>query len=265
MSHQNYCVTCSKPLKKDEELFHVAAVRRGEDNLKALYVCGQCAPHYEKLTYPYTVLDGRVEKLTHLCEFLDGRTYTDEDAPSRWDSGQTIVHYKKTLITYADRRFLQSPESRGRFNQEQVEQILAECAIDTSQLPPLTDFPLIEDFDIVLVRSKRQNRPDDRFGSYDLLFFSPSRGYLASTLYSPVKSTYSISFDGAFGTLQLPYYDFDLGYKLLLFEDDQFVYVLQGGDWQNDEYDTWFKVDKPRYYERWKNIVQLARDVPAED
>ncbi|GCE26419.1 hypothetical protein KDA_19030 [Dictyobacter alpinus] len=251
MSHQNYCVTCSKPLKKDEELFRVVATRRGGDKLETLSVCGQCAPRFETIAYLY--------------EFLGGPTYTDVDAPSWWDSCQTIVHYKKTIITYSDRRFLQSSESRERFSQEQAEQIFAECAIDMSQLPPLTDFPLIEDFDIVLMRLKITNIRDDPFSHYDLRFFSPSRGYLANTLYSPVKSTYSISFDGAFGTLQLPYYDFDQGYKLLVFEDDLFVYVLQGGDWGNDEYHTWFKVDKPRYYERWKNIVQLAEDVPAED
>ena len=250
MSHQDYCVTCSKPLKKGEKLFSVAAARRGEDTIRALYVCGQCAPHYEKITYLY--------------EFLDGRTYRDANAPSWWEHCQTIIHYETRSITYAERCFIQNPENSGRLDQKLAEQVLAESAIDTSQLPPLVDFPLIEDFDIVLMRFKKSNIPGDQFGTYDLRFFSPSRSYLARTLYSPIKSTYSFRFEGAFGTLYLPYYDFDQAYKLLIFEDEMFVYVLEGGDWQNDEYYRWFKADKQRYYERWKNIIQLATDVPTD-
>ncbi|GCE11253.1 hypothetical protein [Tengunoibacter tsumagoiensis] len=245
------CANCGKVPPEGEQYYWVVAPF---PRLDYYFVCKECSPHFEKITF--------------IDEILGGPTSIRESQPIgtyiRWNHDQPVIYYSKFPITFGERTFIQKPENSERASLDFVQQRIADSVIDLQQLPPLADFPFIEDFEIILIRSKVSNLPDSQFGQYKLRFRSRSHGTLACLLYSPIKSSYSSHFEGAYGTLELPYFDFDQGYKFLLFEDDTFVYVLQGGDYNNDEFDIWFKVDRQHYYACWKHILALAKDVPID-
>ncbi len=66
------------------------------------------------------------------------------------------------------------------------------------------------------------------------------------------------------GDFLLPYYDFDQNISLLITEDERFVYILYANDWDyvpfdEQDYNSWVKVRKEKYYEQWNIAIQKSR------
>lgn len=125
--------------------------------------------------------------------------------------------------------------------------------LDTNQLS-LTVFPLIEDFQVLLIGEK------EKLLECRAIFISPSHGRLAHFLFGEytVGHMQQEDFTIPMGTFTTPYHDFDQGWIILLVADETFVYIMTGFG-LDEPYTTWFKVKKKRYYEQWQRIIQFAR------
>lgn len=125
---------------------------------------------------------------------------------------------------------------------------------------PLDDFPLIEDFEVVMVGFTLKHRQEDHLPTYySAKFFSPSRGFLAHLLFDTPQDLCQPDFAIPSGTFSEPYDDLDQGWNMLVAEDQTFVYVITG-NWEIGEGQrTWFKVEKDRYYRQWEKAIQFCR------
>lgn len=119
---------------------------------------------------------------------------------------------------------------------------------------------MIEDFEVILqgvIDKKRQQKEPHE---YNVFFFSPSRGYLAHflpgcyTSHELQQDTFTIPI----GNFTTPYVDFDQSWAILLAADDTFVFILMHVG-EGEGYQTWFKVEKRRYYQQWEKAIQLCR------
>ncbi len=148
---------------------------------------------------------------------------------------------------------------------------------------PLEDFPLIEDFEIVL-ESAIDETGNSMFG-YQVSFFSLTLGYIASFPWwdnvnhdlarkefwvlgerSGVDLRYNHpDFSPArpvsipLGTFDNPYTGLEQSWEIVIAQDDMYVYVLEGslGEGRCKGYHSWFKVSLDRYLEQWQAIKEL--------
>lgn len=122
---------------------------------------------------------------------------------------------------------------------------------------PLAEFPLIEDFEVRV-----------EFGShmyvlgYLLHFFSPSKGYLADfAWWRHVDAMLSrTDFTIPMGDFANPYYDNGQDWEIIIAENDDLVYVIQGERIYSLSYPVWFKVRKERYLAEWGRAIQACRE-----
>ncbi len=142
---------------------------------------------------------------------------------------------------------------------ERYANVVKDFALDTTQLP-FDDFPLIEDFKIILQTTRMAHRPEEKEPRYRIYAFSPSLGYLALLdlqLHLP-QDLCQPDFIIPHGDFSLPYADLDQGWYLLLAENEQFVYILTGNWEKHEGYTTWFKVEKNWYYSQWEETIHLC-------
>ena len=142
-------------------------------------------------------------------------------------------------------------------------------ALDPSYMP-LSDYPLIEDFEVVVLCWIEPQQLGKEAWHASARLISLSRGYL----------TYALPVDLSRPDFILPHGDFDQPYHLdadwdtpwtLIAEDNEFVYILTDNeDFMLDEhgnrvslYHAWFRVEKSRYYSQWKQAMYLARSLSA--
>lgn len=134
----------------------------------------------------------------------------------------------------------------------------------TSPVAP-RDYPLIEDFEVLLEGVINKHKLGKERPYYFAWLFSPSRGYLTHILGADeLADLCRPGFAVPRGDFTHPYHDVDQNWYILLAEDDQYVYILAGGrDGRAafDIYETWFKVEKRRYTQQWKQAVRLARSL----
>ena len=130
------------------------------------------------------------------------------------------------------------------------------------QLPllPLDDFPLIEDFDVVLEGCTSKHEQEDHLPPrYYARFFSPSRGFLALLLPDEPEDLCQPDFVIPSGDFNAPYDDLDQGWNILIMEDHEYVYIITG-NWEIGEAQrTWFKVERNLYYRQWEKTIQRCR------
>ncbi|GHO62246.1 hypothetical protein KSC_011380 [Ktedonobacter sp. SOSP1-52] len=123
---------------------------------------------------------------------------------------------------------------------------------------PLDTFPVIEDFEVVLLPKSRLLEDSWRkeWGYY-LGFFSQQRGLLASFgLWGHAVIDYSQDFT------PLDFWDLEQGWDQVIFERGEYVYVLEGDiDDYIDGYHCWFRVRKERYIEEWEAALKVARQI----
>lgn len=125
---------------------------------------------------------------------------------------------------------------------------------------PLDTFPLIEDFEVILLPwpswgpSWRRNSWGYHFG-----FFSQQQGLLAcfglwggTILDYAQENAYTL----------LDFWDRDQSWEQIIFERGEYVYVLEG-DFDNDAsgYHCWFRVSKARYLAEWQLALEACRRV----
>lgn len=144
----------------------------------------------------------------------------------------------------------------------------ASQALDPSSMP-LSDYPLIEDFEVVVLWWIEQQLGKEEWHASAQLV-SSSRGYL----------TYLLGVDLSRSDFILPHGGFDKPYALyaewetlytLIAEDDEFVYILTDNEvFMLDDrrnrislYHAWFRAEKSRYYSQWKQAIYLARFLSA--
>ncbi len=136
---------------------------------------------------------------------------------------------------------------------------------------PLSDYPLIEDFEVLLEGVISKHKLGKVMPYYMAWLFSPTRGYLTHILGADeLRDLCRRNFKLPHGDFTRPYHDLDQGWHIVLAEDDEFVYIL-AGSWDElaslERYDTWFKVEKTLYTGQWKQAIQVARslaDAPAK-
>ena len=180
--------------------------------------------------------------------------YSPEEIPHQWKNEVPLL-YNHTHIAHSHIPFI-NPEIHGHFITGNI--------VNTTQFP-VERFPLIEDFEVILWTGLSNWDKDESQLVYEVSFFSPSRGFLAALRswdYTP-KELSQDSFEIPIGDFQMPYYDFDQGWAILIAEHDAFIYILQGSFeevFDKKGYYTWFKVEKERYYSQWKRAIVLCRD-----
>lgn len=134
----------------------------------------------------------------------------------------------------------------------------------------LSYYPLIEDFEVMVLCWIEPNRSDKEACHASARFVSSSRGYLTYALDVDLRLPDFVLPQGDF---ERPYH-FDVGLDMLctsIAEYEDFVYIVTDNkkstlihERKNDLYSTWFKVDKNRYYSQWKQAIYVARSLFAE-
>ena len=115
----------------------------------------------------------------------------------------------------------------------------------------LLAFPLVEDFIIKLEQT-------GTFGIH-LYFYSDQLGRLASfPWWDNVEkdlSSYTSS-DIPVGDFDEPYSDLEQGWQIIIFEDENFVYIMEGQEPCCTEFPIWFRVTRDRYYNEWMRLIR---------
>lgn len=119
---------------------------------------------------------------------------------------------------------------------------------------PLEDFPLIDDFEIVLERSSGTSL------GYRLAFFGEERGYIAHFPWWD-----HVELDLYRPSFTIPFYDYmDEGWEIGIFSDEEYMYVLERDfDYPDSEsgYQGWFKVRKDHYLEEWQSAIKASYEI----
>jgi hypothetical protein len=222
--------------------------------------CASCQKEVDDLTWIFTTVCATEEQVEHQEEYgycqdckvffephqctfqiIDGPSYNDDNRPPFWHNNAPLDLEKYLNVIQAN-------------------------ILDAEQLP-LDAFPLIEDFEILLEQLTTRYASGKEFISDVFVWlFSPSRGYLAYIReHDSHKDLCRLDFTIPHGDFRTPYADLDQGWNILLAEDEIFVYVLTG-NWELEEgYQTWFKVEKTRYYRQWERAIQRCREIRDEE
>lgn len=111
----------------------------------------------------------------------------------------------------------------------------------------LHDFPLVDD----LYAEIRD------FGSTlggHLFFLSKRLGELTSFPWWDNLTPQNLSLDPPLGSFLEPFNDCEQGWQILIFEHDEFVYIMQGNDPGVEEFHTYFKITKGDYLSAWERL-----------
>ncbi len=118
----------------------------------------------------------------------------------------------------------------------------------------LEAFPLIEDFSVVPV-DLFSEKPRDRKGFFfhRAEFCSDEYGTLA--YYDFGRALQHLGHEGVpCGTLEKPWFQFELAWQIEIAEGNSFVYVCQGDNNKSStEYTIWFRVPSQDYWNAWSD------------
>lgn len=193
----------------------------------------------------------------------------------RWTNDQPLPYFRGHA-THDQLVYVQADMPKFQEWLQRNEDFFQRNAIDEEHFP-VENFPLIEDFEVVLdeeallnlkQKGKRQYTDGEitelsLHYSSNFSFFSPSRGILAHPPSCPLEALCQEHFVIPWGDFATPYYDFDQGWEFLLAEKDGFMYILEGSYDAEPQggYDRWFKVDVTRYKSEWERVIQICRDI----
>ncbi len=173
-------------------------------------------------------------KGTYIFHVLGGPTYGEKERPRFW--------HNTTPLLYNDFGIGASPDRKRLLSQP---------------------FPLVEDFQVILEESK-DTQGRSSFG-YQVYFYSPSRGYIASFPYwdHVDKDMCGDNFSIPLGDVATPFSDLEQGWEIVIATHERYVYVLQGQFDQSfiQGYDIWFKVYKHLYLSKWKEAIRVCRSM----
>lgn len=115
----------------------------------------------------------------------------------------------------------------------------------------LVSFPFVHDFTVKLKKT-------NSFG-FQLYFHSDSLGRLASfPWWDNVEKDLVgyMSNNIPVGNLQLPFDDLEQSWQIVIFEHEDYVYIMQGMEPCCIEFFAWFKVPRTRYFEEWSRVIR---------
>jgi hypothetical protein len=121
---------------------------------------------------------------------------------------------------------------------------------------PLENFPLIEDFEVILLPFPAWRRRE----GYHLAFFSQQQGLLTS--FGFWGHAYLDYTDENFCIPLMNFWDREQAWEQIIFEKDGYVYVLEGDfDDHTVGYYCWFRVRKERYLAEWQAALEVCRQI----
>ena len=125
----------------------------------------------------------------------------------------------------------------------------------------LAAFPTIDDFVIDLEPSEE--------GGMHLVYTSASRGRLAGFPawdHADRDLRHFTTPDVPFGSVSDPYDDRDDAWRILIFEHDRFVYVLEGDAPNDFETSRFFRIPRDRYFAAWAAVIDRFNPLtPLDD
>ena len=122
---------------------------------------------------------------------------------------------------------------------------------------PLETFPIIDDFEIALTKGKWASWKSWRYhlAFFNVTFFSQQRGFL--TCFGLLGHIEWNFFEESFEPLN--FWDRDQGWDQIIFEKDEYVYLLEGNFDDTSGYYCWFRVRKERYLAEWQSAIEACR------
>ena len=118
------------------------------------------------------------------------------------------------------------------------------------------EIPTINDFAVVV--------RDDGI----LEMTSASRGTLASFPaweHADRDLRHFTAHDVPFGSIDEPYDDRDDAWRIVIYEDEGFVYVAEGDDPRKDEFARVFRVARDRYFTAWTAVIDQFNPIRSLD
>ncbi len=61
------------------------------------------------------------------------------------------------------------------------------------------------------------------------------------------------------GSISNPFDDLEQGWQVLIWEHQNYVYIMEGEEPQCTEFAVWFKVGKQRYYTQWEALKRSLK------
>lgn len=118
-------------------------------------------------------------------------------------------------------------------------------------------FPLIDDFEIII-------RDFEKCMGLHLEFYSSCLGAILASFEwwdNVERDLVNMSIDEIpIGSIDNPYYDLDQEWEIVIWEADNFVYIMEGEESGNSEFLSWFKVKKVKYIEEWERILKIFKE-----
>ncbi|MGN4126861.1 hypothetical protein ACMGD3_17910 [Lysinibacillus sphaericus] len=133
---------------------------------------------------------------------------------------------------------------------------LTNVVIDNLKNLNLELFPVVNDFELLITKKRVKHY------SEFVYFYSRSKNENLTTFeYWKNAKTFLKDFkkrDIPTGTIDNPFSDFDQGWQIIIFEENGFIYVLQGGefDHENNTIHTWYRTSKEAYFNEWGNLLK---------
>jgi photosystem II stability/assembly factor-like uncharacterized protein len=116
------------------------------------------------------------------------------------------------------------------------------------------DFPLVADFEVVLVKREGSTH------GYEVLFLSQEKGWLTSTLLDD-RDLCRKGFE-----IPLPFDDMDQGWWINIGEKNDFVYIWESEFGHPEKgISRWYKVPKERYLAEWTQAIETSKELAEEE
>ena len=125
---------------------------------------------------------------------------------------------------------------------------------------PLDAFPVFDDFAVVLGESTDTGRHVE--------YVSVRHGRLASFPawdHAERDLPHFTPGDVPHGTLHAPFEDRDDAWRMLLFEHESYVYVLEADAPDADDFPRFFRVPSVRYIQAWAALIDLYNPLSSLD
>lgn len=119
---------------------------------------------------------------------------------------------------------------------------------------PLETFPIIDDFEIALTKGKWESWRE-HLAFFNVAFFSQQRGFLTTFgWWGHIQWDF---FEASFQPLN--FWDREQGWDQIIFEKDEYIYLLEGNFDDASGYSCWFRVRKERYLTEWQLAIEACR------
>ncbi|HEX4205773.1 MAG TPA: hypothetical protein VHZ51_16560 [Ktedonobacteraceae bacterium] len=124
---------------------------------------------------------------------------------------------------------------------------------------PLETFPIIEDFEMILLPWPTWQPSWRKQWGYHFGFFSQQQGLLACF---GLSGHAVLEYDQETFRIPLNFWDLEQAWEQVIFEKGEYVYILEGdADDHTCGYHCWFRVRKERYLAEWQLALEACRRI----